>query len=127
MKLTVTPLTVLLAVLGIYNLTQIPVAALTSAHNQPPMPAIALFGLTGVATLASIPGLARGRRWAFWTALVSRVLAVGNALMGALFGAEVIFRVGGTCGVILGITAIVLLVRLRPGRAVGAASAVSGA
>jgi hypothetical protein len=120
MKSPVTPLTALLAVLGIEDLAMIPV--MVQAHNEPPMAATVLSGVLGAATLASIPGLARGRRWAFWTALVSRIVDALNSTMGLLAGPEVIFKAGGAFALILSIVAIVLLVRVSPRRAVRAAS-----
>jgi hypothetical protein len=117
------PLIALLAVLGIEDLAMVPVMVLAPAHNQPPMAAAALSGVLGAATLVSIPGLARGRRWAFWTALVCRLLDALNSLLGAVAGPEVVFKAGGAFALVLSIVAIALLVRVSPRRAARAASA----
>ena len=117
-----TPLAALLAVLGIEDLAMIPVMVQAQAHNQPPMAATVLSGVLGAAFLVSIPGLARGRRWAFWTALVSLVVNALNSLLAAAAGPEVIFKAAGAFGLVLSIVAIALLVRLSPRRAVRAAT-----
>jgi hypothetical protein len=120
MRSPFTPLAALLAVLGIEDLAMIPV--MVQAHNQPPMAATVLSGVLGAVTLVSIPGLARGRRWAFWTVLVSRLVDAVNSLLGLVAGPEVIFRAGGAFALILSIVAIALLVRSNPRRAVRAAT-----
>jgi hypothetical protein len=122
MKSPLRPLTALLVVLGIEDLAMIPVMVLAPAHSQPPMAAAALSGVLGAATLVSIPGLARGRRWAFWTALVCRILDALNSLMGTVAGPEAIFKVAGAFALVLSIVAIALLVRVSPRRAARAAS-----
>jgi hypothetical protein len=122
MKLTVTPLTSMLAILGIMYLAMVPVMALAPARDQPPMAATVLSGLLGAAALASIPGLIRGRRWAFWTAMTTGVVGGLNSFMGLAFGPEVSFKASGGLGLALSIAAVVALIRLRPGHAVGAAS-----
>ena len=122
MKSPTTSLAVLLAVVGIEDLAMIPFMVGAPAHDQPPMAATALSGVLGVVTLACIPGLARGRRWAFWAALVTRLLDAANSFMGLAAGPEVIFKVGGAFALVLSIAAIVLLVRVRPGRAARATS-----
>jgi hypothetical protein len=122
MKSPTTSLAVLLAVLGIEDLAMIPFMVSAPAHNQPPAAATMLSGVLGVVTLACIPGLARGRRWAFWTALATRLLDAVNSFLGLVAGPEVIFKAGGAFALVLSIAAIVLLVRVRPGRAARAAT-----
>jgi uncharacterized membrane protein YfcA len=120
MKSYVTPLTVILAVLGLEDLIMVPV--MLAAHSQPPMPAIILSAVIGIVTLAAIPALIRGRRWAFWTILVCRVLDAVSAALGAAGGPEPVFKVVGTIALVLSIAAIVMLVRFNRRRGVGATS-----
>jgi hypothetical protein len=86
MKSPFTLLAALLVILGIDDLVMVPVMAMAPAHNQPPLAATVLSAVLGVVTLASLPGLARGRRWAFWAVLASRIVDALNSLMGAGFG-----------------------------------------
>jgi hypothetical protein len=111
MKSPFTPLAALLAVLGIEDLAMVPV--MVQAHSQPPQAAIVLSGLLGVATLATIPGVLQGRRWAFWAALACRVIDAANSLLGALFGPEPVFKIVGWIALVLSVAAIALLVRNR--------------
>jgi hypothetical protein len=120
MKSGFRPLAVLLAVLGIVDLAMVPV--MINANNPPPMAATILSGVLGVVTLVSIPGLAQGRRWALWVAVISRVLDAVSCVLGAVGGPAAGFKVAGVIGLILSIAAIVLLVRVSPRRAVRAAS-----
>jgi hypothetical protein len=72
MKSPMTHLAALLAVLGLEDLIMVPIMA--EARSQPPVAAIIASGVLGTTTLASIPGQAQGRRWAFWTALACRIV-----------------------------------------------------
>jgi hypothetical protein len=121
MKSTVTPLAALLAVLGLEDLIMIPF--MIQAHNQPPMAATILSGVLGVAFLASITGLARGRRWAFWTAMACLIVNAVNSALATMAGPEALFKAGGGAGLVLSVVAIVLLVRFSPRRAARAARA----
>jgi hypothetical protein len=120
MKSLVTPLAVLLAVLGLEDLIMIPV--MIQAHNQPPMPVTILSGVLGAAFLASIPGLARGRRWAFWTAMACLIVNAVNSALAVMAGPEAVFKAGGALGLVLSVAAIVLLIRTSPRRIARTAS-----
>jgi hypothetical protein len=121
MKSPLTPLASLLVVLGLEDLAIIPV--MVQAHSQPPMAAIIASGLLGAATLASIPGLAQARRWAFWTALACRIIDAVSGALGTAGGSETVLRVAAAVALVLSVAAIILLVRFSRRRAVGAASA----
>ncbi len=121
MKSYVTPLAALLAVLGLADLVMVPF--MLQVHNdQPPMAATILSGVLGVAFLASIPGLARGRRWVFWTAMACLILNALNSAMGMLAGPGAVFNAAGAFGLVLSVAAIVLLVRSSQRRVARAAS-----
>jgi hypothetical protein len=124
MKREFRPLAALLAIAGVLDLVMIPFMIHANQHNagSPPGPAIVLSGVLGVVTLASIAGLAQGRSWAFWAAIVSRIVDVLNSLMGVLFGPGAQFVATGVIAVVISVPAIVLLVRLRSRRTVRAAS-----
>jgi hypothetical protein len=111
MKSGFKPLAALLAILAVQDLVMVPIMA--HANPGPPLPATVLSGVLGIATLVSIPGLARGRRWAYWVALVSRILDALSAALGTAFGPAALFVAVGAAALILSIAAIVLLVRLR--------------
>jgi hypothetical protein len=121
MKSYLNPLTALLAVLGLEDLIMVPI--MLGAHSQPPMAAIIASGVLGAATLASIPGLARGRRWAFWTALACRIIDALSAALGAAGGPEPGFKVAGAAALVLSVAAIVMLIRFSRRGAISAASA----
>lgn len=121
MKSYLNPLTVLLAVLGLEDLIMVPI--MLGAHSQPPMAAIIASGVLGAATLASIPGLVRGRRWAFRTVLICRIIDALSAALGAAGGPEPGFKVAGAVVLVLSVAAIVMLIRFSRSRAVGAATA----
>jgi hypothetical protein len=121
MKSYINPLTAILAILGLEDLVMVPI--MLGAHSQPPMAAIIASGVLGVATLASIPGLMQGRRWAFWTTLVCRIVDALSAVLGAAGGPEPGFKVAAVVALVLSIAAIVMLIRFSRRRAVGAASA----
>jgi hypothetical protein len=117
-------LAVLLAVLGIGDLVMVPF--MIQANHQhagtPPMPAIVVSAVLGVATLATIHGAIQGRRWAFWVQVICRVVDMVSAVLGIFGGPDLTFGITGAIGLALSAAAVVLLVRLNPRRAVRAAS-----
>jgi hypothetical protein len=118
-------LAALLAVAGIIDLVMIPFmidATNTHPSSAPPSAAIVLSGVLGVATLAAIPALAQGRRWAFWVIMITRILDLLSSALGAAFGPGVIFHVASVVTIAASIPAIVLLVRLNPRRAASTAA-----
>ena len=124
MKPELKSLAVILTVLGVIDLVMVPVMMHANVHhpNNIPTAAIILGAVFGVVTLASVAGLARAARWAFWTAVVTRVLDSVSALLGAVGGPGTVYVVMGWVMLALSVAAIVLLVRGRPGRAVHAAT-----
>jgi hypothetical protein len=122
MRSPVTLLAALLAVLGLEDLVLVPV--MVQAHSQPPMAAIIASGVLGAVTLASIPGLTRGRRWAFWTALVCRILDALSGALGAAGGSETVLKVAAAVALVLSVAAIIMLIRFSRRRAVSPASPV---
>jgi hypothetical protein len=122
MKSPMTPLAALLAVLGLEDLIMVPV--MIQARSQPPVAAIIASGVVGTATLASIPGLAQGRRWACWTALACRIVDAASAVLGTASGPEIIFKAAAAVALVLSVAAIIMLVRFSRRRAVSATSAV---
>jgi hypothetical protein len=121
MKSPFFPLTALLVVLGLEDLIMVPV--MVQAHSQPPMAAIIASGVLGAATLASIPGLVRGRRWAFWTVLACRVVDAVSSALGVGGGPETVFKVTAAFALVLSVAAIIMLARFGRRRAVSPASA----
>jgi hypothetical protein len=112
------PLAALLAVLGLEDLIMV------QARSQPPVAAIIAYGVLGAATLASIPALAEGRRWAFWTALACRIVDAASAVLGTAGGPEIVFKAAAAVALVLSVAAIIMLVRFSRRRAVSATSAV---
>ena len=88
------------------------------------MVAIVASGVLGTVTLASIPGLAQGRRWAFWTALACRIVDAASAVLGTAGGPEIVFKAAAAVALVLSVAAIIMLVRFSRRRAVSATSAV---
>ena len=121
LRLYLSPLAALLVVLGLEDLIMVPI--MLGAHSQPPMAAIIASGVVGAATLASIAGLMRGRRWAFWTTLACRIVDALSAALGAAGGPEPGFKVAGAVVLVLSVAAIVMVIRFSRRRAIGAASA----
>jgi len=121
MKSLFTPLAVILAVVGLEDLIMVPV--MIQAHSQPPMAAIIASGVLGAATLACIPGLAQGRRWAFWTALACRIVDGLSGALGTAGGSETVLQVAAAVALVLSVVAIVMLVRFSRRRAASATSA----
>jgi hypothetical protein len=121
MKPYLNPLAALLIVLGLEDLIMVPI--MLGAHSQPPMAAIIASGVLGAATLASVPGLMQGRRWAFWTVLACRIVDALSSALGAAGGPEPGFKVAGAVVLVLSVAAIVMVIRFSRDRAVGAASA----
>jgi hypothetical protein len=118
MKTRARSLTALLIVLGIGDLVMVPfmIAANHKTAGSIPVPAIGLGAVLGVTTLASLVGIAQGRRWGFVTAMTGRVLDILTSVMGVLAGPALLFHVVGVITVVLSVPAIVLLVRLNPRR-----------
>jgi hypothetical protein len=125
MKSGLKPLAVLLAFLGVGDLVMVPVM-LDANHlyhtGNPPMPAIVLAAVLGIATLASIRGAMQGRRWAFWTVAITRALDIVTSVLGIVAGPGLLYAVVGVVIVVLSVAAIVALVRLSPRRALGRAA-----
>jgi hypothetical protein len=119
MRVPFTPLAAVLAAVGLLDLIMVPV--MVSAHSQPPMAATIGSGVIGAVTLAGIPGLAQGRRWAFWALLVSRIIDALSSALGAAGGPEAIFKLAGALALVLSVAAIIMLVRFGRRRAVSAA------
>jgi hypothetical protein len=118
MKTRARSLTALLVVLGVGDLVMVPfmIAANHKTAGSIPVPAIGLGAVLGVATLASLIGIAHGRRWGFVTAITGRVLDILTSVMGVVAGPALLFHVVGAITVVLSVPAIVLLVRLNPRR-----------
>jgi hypothetical protein len=108
-----------LLILGIGDLAMVPfmIAANHRTAGTPPVPAIAVGALIGLATLASLPGVRQDRRWAFRVSMICRVVDTITSALGILAGPGIGFAVVGGFGVALSVLAIVLLVRLSPARA----------
>jgi hypothetical protein len=117
-------LATLLAIIGVGDLVMVPIMIQANHHHAgtPPMPAVVLSGVLGVAILAGIVGLAQGRRWAFWVAMIGLIVNAVNSLLGVVAGPGVGFAAVGIVALILSVPAVVLLVRLSPRRAVRTAS-----
>jgi hypothetical protein len=120
MKSYLNPLTALLALLGIEDLVMVPF--MLGAHSQPPMAATVASGVLGAGTLASIPGLMQGRRWAFWTTLACRIVDALSGALGAAGGPEPGFKIAAAVALVLSVAAIVLVIRFSRRRAVAAAN-----
>jgi hypothetical protein len=117
-------LAALLAVLGALDLVMVPFMYQASHHHAgtPPMPAVVLSGVLGVAILASVAGLAQARRWAFWVAMISLIVSAVSDFLGVVAGPGPGFAAVGVIALVLSVPAVVLLVRLSSRRAVRAAS-----
>jgi uncharacterized membrane protein (DUF2068 family) len=122
MKSQFRQLAALLAILGVGDLVMVPVMYHANQQHAgtPPMAAIVLGGILGVLTLAAIPGLAQGRRWAFWVVLVTRAIDIVSAVLGVFGGPGTLFVVVGAISFVLSVGALVLLFRQRPARTVHA-------
>jgi hypothetical protein len=118
MKSGLRSLTVLLAILGIGDLALVPVMIAANHHHAgtPPVPAIVLGAILGVATLASALGVAQGRRWGFILAMTCRILDAASSVLGVLAGPDTLLKVVAGIGFALSVAAIVLLIRLNPRR-----------
>jgi hypothetical protein len=127
MKSPFSRLAAVLAVLGAIDLIMVPVMYhqhTTHPGGNPPMAAIVLGGILGVLTLAGIPGLAQGKRWAFWLVLVTRVIDMVSAVLGVFGGPGTLFVVMGVVLFVLSVGALILLFRQRStARTVSATSA----
>jgi hypothetical protein len=117
-------LAALLAALGTLDLVMVPFMYQASHHHAgtPPMAAVVLNVVLGVAILASIAGLAQARRWAFWVAIASLIVSAVSDFLGVVAGPGPGFAAVGVIALVVSVPAIVLLVRLSPRRAVRAAS-----
>jgi uncharacterized membrane protein (DUF2068 family) len=124
MKTQFRQLAALLAVLGIGDLVMVPVMYHANQQHAgtPPMAAIVLGGIIGVLTLVSIPGLAQGRRWALWVALITRILDMVSAVLGVFGGPGTLFVVVGLILLVVSVPTLILLFRLRPARAAATAT-----
>ena len=121
-------MTVLLVVLGVLDLAAVPFMVAANHHTAgtPPVPAIIVTAVIGVATLGSAFGVARGLRWAFRVALTCRIIDAASNFLGLTNHPSAVTTVGGGVGLILSLVAIVLLVRLNP-RRVARRAAATGA
>jgi hypothetical protein len=126
MKTGLRALTALLVTAGVADLVMVPFM-MGTAHsaNAVPPAGIALGGLIGAATLASVPGILRGRRWGFVLAMVCRALDLVQAALGITGGVGAGFVIMGVVFVALSVPALVLLVRLDPRRALRRAPSAS--
>jgi hypothetical protein len=118
---------VLLAILGVGDLVMVPFMIAANHHTAgtPPLPAIVVAAIIGVATLISAIGVARGLRWAFRVAMTCRIIDFLSSFLGLTNHPSAVTTVGGGLGVVLSIAAIVLLIRLNPRRAARRAAAAS--
>jgi hypothetical protein len=123
-------MTVLLGILGVLDLAAVPFMIAANHHTAgtPPVPAIIVTAIIGVATLVSAVGVARGLRWAFRAAVTGRIIDAVSNFLGLTSHPSAVTTVGGGVGLVLSLVALVLLVRLNPRRiARRAASAASSA
>jgi hypothetical protein len=108
---------VLLGILGVGDLVMVPVM-LDANHlyhtGNPPMPAIMLSAVLGVATLASIRAATQGRRWAFWVVVIARALDIVTSVLGIVAGPGLLYVIVGVVIALLSVAAIGGLVRLAP-------------
>jgi len=83
-----------LLILGIGDLAMVPfmIAANHRTAGTPPVPAIALGALIGLATLASLPGVRQDRRWAFRVSMICRAVDAVSSALGILAGPGVGLR-----------------------------------
>ncbi len=121
MKSGLARLAVLLGILGVGDLVMVPFMLAANHQNSsgnPPMAAIIIGAILGVATLASLPGLLRGRRSAFWVATTCRIVDTVSAVLGVFGGPGNLFVAVGAINAVLSIAAVVALVRISSPRAV---------
>jgi uncharacterized membrane protein len=111
-------MTVLLGILGILDLAAVPFMIAANHHTAgtPPVPAIIVTAIIGVATLVSAVGVARGLRWAFRIAVTCRIIDAVSNFLGLTNHPSAVTTVGGGVGLVLSLVALVLLVRLNPRR-----------
>lgn len=117
MKSGRTRMAVLLGILGLGDLVMVPFMLAANHHSNsgnPPIAAIIVGAILGVATLASIPALRQGRRWAFRVATTCRVVDTVSAVLGVVAGPGPLFAVVGAINAVLSMAAIVALIRLSP-------------
>ncbi len=121
-------MTVLLAILGVLDLAAVPFMIAANHHTAgtPPVPAIIVVAVIGVATLVSAVGVARGLRWAFRVAVTCRIIDAVSNFLGLTNHPSAATTVGGGVGLILSLVAIVLLVRLNPRRIARRAASAAG-
>jgi hypothetical protein len=119
---------VLLAILGVLDLAAVPFMIAANHHTAgtPPVPAIIVVAVIGVATLVSAVGVARGLRWAFRVAVTCRIIDAVSNFLGLTNHPSAATTVGGGVGLILSLVAIVLLVRLNPRRIARRAASAAG-
>ncbi len=118
---------IFLGALGVFDLAFVPfmIAEYHRTPGTPPMAAIILGAILGIATLTTAPGVAQGRRWAFAAALALRIVDLVTNALGAINHPDAVLGAGGVAGTVLAIAAIVMLVRLNPRRALRRASSGS--
>jgi hypothetical protein len=111
-------MTVLLGILGVLDLAAVPFMIAANHHTAgtPPVAAIIVSAVIGVATLVSAVGVARGLRWAFWVAVTCRIIDAVSNFLGLTNHPTAVTTVGGGVGLVLSLAALVLLVRLNPRR-----------
>jgi hypothetical protein len=121
-------ITVLLGILGVLDLAAVPFMIAANHHTAgtPPVPAIVVTAIIGVATLVSAAGVARGLRWAFRMALICRVVDTASNFLGLTNHPSAATTVGGGVGLVLSLVALVLLVRLNPRRIARRAASAAG-
>jgi hypothetical protein len=116
--------TILLAIIGVGQLANLPFMIAQNHHGgTPPMPAIIVAAIVGVVTLVSAAGVARGLRWAFAVGITCQVIETLSNVLGVLAHPGAILTIVGAVGLVLSVTAIVLLVRHSPRRALRRAAA----
>jgi len=108
-----------LLILGIGDLVMVPfmIGAYHRTAGTPPVAAIVIGALIGLATLASLPGVRQDRRWAFRVSMICRVVDAVSMFLGLVGGPGIGFVVVGGVGLALSVLALVVLVRLSPARA----------
>ena len=118
MKPELKPVTILLAIIGVGQLANLPFMIAQNHHGgTPPVPAIIVAAVVGIVILASAPGVARGLRWAFTVAITCQAVEAVTNLLGVVAHPGAILTIVGAVGLVLSVTAIMLLVRRSPRRA----------
>ncbi|HLI55894.1 MAG TPA: hypothetical protein VKY26_02555 [Actinomycetota bacterium] len=102
----------LMAVLGLGDLALVPfmIHANTTTHGTPPAPAIVVSVLLGIITLAVLPGIRDGKRWARITGVVVRVVDLVSGLLGIGAHPSTLLAVTGGIVAVGSVAAVALLV-----------------